>query len=649
MLFHPARILVVLLAVAGAFYTTAFSQPLEDAELPLYREHYGEARQAIDRGRWTTYERLRGRLDDYPLALYLDYFRLRAGSGGISARDAQQFVERSSGSPLANRFLGLYLDRAGRERRWQDFLAVMPEPPNAIELQCYYFRAQLATGNALVAWQGAARLWVHGQSRPKVCDPLFQAWMEAGGLTDRHVWERLKLAFEARQRGLMAYVGRQATSALSPWVERLHAVYRRPDTVLKVAGSAPGSDYRDDILHLGIRRLATYSPEKALALWGQVPFRDQGSAGPDSRESEKTEKKIAFRSLLEKIDEARPWLQENLPRWRDDQLTEMRLRWHIEEQDWPGLLATLPVLTSGELKSSQWLYWRGRALRDLGAALLAEEALAAAAQQRNFYGFLAADAIGVPYQLRNRQPQIGASGDGLLRLPGVRRVNELQVLSEPWLAQAEWRYVLSDKGSDAQVQLAQWAAGEGWHHLAINAANTAAAHDVLTLRFPEAYRDVFATQAAAVGVATTELMSIARRESAFFPMARSPANARGLMQLLPQTGRQVSRRIGAPLSASLYDVDNNVRLGSAYYRELLDRFDDNRPLALAAYNAGPGRARAWRNRGDERVAVDIWIETIPYRETRGYVKAVLAYNVVFGRLRGEQPELLRTAERTTLY
>lgn len=638
--------LIALLVAAVTLCTNAFSQPLQDSDLSDYRANYGEAREAIDRGRWTDYERLRTRLDDYPLALYLDYFRLRAGSSRVTAQDARQFIDRSRDSPLANRFLAAYLSRAGRERRWQDYLAVMPETPNDIELQCYYYRAQLATGNALSAWQGATDLWVHGQSRPKECDPLFKAWMDAGGLTDRHVWNRLKLAFEARQSGLMTYVGKQATASLTPWVVRAESVYRRPDTVLRVVGSLPDSGYRDDIVHLGIRRLAAYSPEKALALWREAPMGND--AGGD--EPLKTEKRIAFRSLLDKVGEARPWLQEHLPVWRDDQLTEMWLRWLLAEQSWEGILQTLPVLTPEAQESSLWLYWHGRALRETGDESGAQTRFAAAAEQRNYYGFLAADTLGIAYQFSNRVPDGRSSEDRtFLRLPGVRRVNELQALSEPWLAHAEWRYVLAQEDSTDQVRLAQWAADEGWHHLAIDAANMASASDLLSLRFPEAYPEIFAAQAATVGVTTTEIMSIARRESAFFPMARSSADARGLMQILPKTGQQVSQRIGASPTASLYDIDNNVRLGSAYYRELLDRFDGNRPLALAAYNAGPGRAGSWRNSGDERVPVDVWVETLPYRETRDYVKAVLAYNVVFGFLRGERLDLLRPAERMMLY
>jgi soluble lytic murein transglycosylase len=145
-------------------------------------------------------------------------------------------------------------------------------------------------------------------------------------------------------------------------------------------------------------------------------------------------------------------------------------------------------------------------------------------------------------------------------------------------------------------------------------------------------------------------MAIARRESAFFPQARSPVGARGLMQIMPATGKQVAASIGRRHSGSdLYEVEHNVLLGSTYYRQLLDRFDGNRVFALTAYNAGPHRVDRWRNEPGEGVPVEVWIETIPYRETRNYVQAVLSYNVVFQYLMGDSHSLLTSRERQAQY
>ena len=145
-------------------------------------------------------------------------------------------------------------------------------------------------------------------------------------------------------------------------------------------------------------------------------------------------------------------------------------------------------------------------------------------------------------------------------------------------------------------------------------------------------------------------MSIARRESAFFPGAQSPAGARGLMQIMPATAKQVAASLKEPhTQADLFEVEHNVLLGSAYYRQVLARFGGNRVFALAAYNAGPHRVDRWRHRAGEGIPVEVWIETIPYRETRSYVQAVLAYNVVFQYLLGDTQRLFTPLERQTRY
>jgi soluble lytic murein transglycosylase len=164
------------------------------------------------------------------------------------------------------------------------------------------------------------------------------------------------------------------------------------------------------------------------------------------------------------------------------------------------------------------------------------------------------------------------------------------------------------------------------------------------------YQDTFERHASARQVPSTELMAIARRESAFFPQARSPVGARGLMQIMPATGKQVASSLGRRHSNSdLYEVDHNVLLGSAYYRQLLDRFGGNRVFALTAYNAGPHRVDRWKSKAGEEVPVEVWIETIPYRETRNYVKAVLSYNVVFQYMMGDTLSMLTPEERSARY
>lgn len=644
------RFQIGLVCLAGALLWGVLGSPTAataDSGRDRDRQRYAEAGEALARGDTAEYRRLRATLDDYPLVIYLDFDDLRRRGYAVTAEEAGEFLRRSEDSPLGLRFLSRYLDRAGRERRWRDFLALMDEEPNTVELKCYYHRARLATGDREEALAGARRLWIHGRSRPDACDPLFAAWMKAGGLGDDAAWQRMLLAFDERQGSLMRYAGRKGSAALAPWADRLQRVYRDPGVLAGLGLPQAEPRSRDVAVH-GLVYLARYQPEKALHLWQRYRDRMTFSAG----QVETVEYAIALRSLFARSTANRAWVDAALARLKRDKLVEIRLRWALEEQDWAAMDAVLPLLSAEARDDTVWIYWQARIWEQRGDMGRARAGFAALAGERDYYGFLAADRLGRAYAFNDR-PLVSApeTREALRGLPGVRRVEELIFHDEIHAAYGEW-YWLMGNSQKAQLEgLASLAADRDWTRMAIDAANRAGAWDALDLRFPTPFRDTFTRYGAAQRVASSELMAIARRESAFYPQARSPVGARGLMQVMPATGREVAAALGTPHSVrALYDVDHNVQLGSAYYRRLLDRFDGNRIFALTAYNAGPHRVDRWRNKAGETVPVEVWVETIPYLETRNYVKAVLAYNVVFRQRLGESPgPLLTRAERAASY
>ena len=621
----------------------------EDADdtLSAERRQYEAAMRAVDKGRWTEYEQLRPALDQYPLAIYLDYFQLTRQPRDVRPADALRFISRSADSPLPNRFSNLYLRQAGREQRWQDFLQVRPDEPEGIELKCYYFRARLAAGDSDIAWDGARRLWDAGESRPNACDPLFAAWLKSGQLTDEVVWSRQLKAFDARQRSLLAYVAKQASPQLAPWADKLLAVYLQPEKIRQQALPA-SSPYSADIASHGLVLLARYNPEKALQYWRDY----QAELDFSAEQVRLVESAIALQGLFARTQDLSPWLHGALDRLDDDKLVEIRLRWALAEQDWETLAQTLPLLSDSGRQAEVWRYWQAVLAEREGDTQRAEALFTALGGERSYHGFLAADRVGKAYSFNHQTPVLdAATASALQQLPVVQRVGELN-FHEDWnLAHSEWYYLLqASEDKTRNQQLAQLASQRGWYRMAIDAASRAQAWDALELRFPTPYRSTFQHYGQARQVPSTELMAIARRESAFYPQAQSPVGARGLMQLMPATGQQVASALGQRGgSAELFEVDHNVLLGSAYYRQLLDRFGGNRVFALTAYNAGPHRVDRWRHKRGEGVPVDVWIDTIPYKETREYVQAVLFYNVVFQYLMGDTRSLLTPAERTALY
>jgi len=635
-----ANIATLSLALSLLFF---FDSASAHASLVSARVDYDKAIKALRAERWSEYTNLRSTLNDYPLALYLDYYQLTQRISSVSVAQAQGFLDKSANTPLYNRFLSAYLTKAGQHRRWKDFLAVAPAEPNNVSLKCYYFRAQRAQGHYDVAWEGASRLWLHGSSQPKACDPLFDTWRAAGKLNDQLVWDRLLLAFKARQSTLMKYLAKLGSTQLRPRANLLLDVYRDPASLERLSLSAT-SPYAKDIATYGLMYLARYNPEKAL-----VQYKRYSQHMTLSEEQTRlVEYEIALRSLFARTTTHRPWLYQTLDALNDDKLVGIRLRWALAEQDWRALEQTLPLLSAEERDESVWHYWKAIALKNRGDIESANALLESLSADRGYYSFLAADLLGKPYAF-NQRPVEAQDFASLSALPVIQRIEELHFHREDNLAHSEWYKALQvEQSTEIQQQLAALAAQRGWHRMGIDAATRAKAWDALSIRFPPAYSSQFSVQAQSQQLASTELMAIARRESAFFPQARSSVGARGLMQIMPATGKQVASSIGKRYStADLYDAEKNIHLGSVYYRQLLERFAGNRVFALAGYNAGPHRVDRWRKASGGSISVALWVETIPFQETRKYVQAVLAYNVVFQYLLGEEVQTLLTPQESS--
>ncbi|MEM6302244.1 MAG: transglycosylase SLT domain-containing protein, partial [Pseudomonadota bacterium] len=528
--------------------------------------------------------------------------------------------------------------------------------PKREELRCYFARAKRGRGSVEQAWQLAEDLWLSGRSVDDACDPLFKLWRQAGGLNDELIWERALLAYGARQGSLLRYISSLGSKEIQTSLAKLRNSYARPDRTLSIAKSiydltsskgGSDSDAGNDrhratqLLVVGLERLSRYQPAKALSEFQSLP-----ADLLDTAQQQRLTRAVAFRGLLERDGAVRPWLDKNLASWRDDQLTEMRLRWALLESDFPTVSSTIGYLSPEKQKEGIWLYWHARSMEELGMAEPALQQFSAAASERSYYGFLSADKTGMPYSFNDAAPleidqPVFVSEHGLQA--SLARIDELLALDENRLAHSEWVFLLQRENQAVQRGLASIAEQQGWFRFAIDAANRSRLRDVLAFRFPLAFEPEFLRGAAAENLPLSEVMAISRRESAFFPSARSSAGARGLMQLMPATGRAVARSKGTRIRTSeLYDIDRNIALGTAYYRQLLDDFSGSRPVALAAYNAGPNRVKNWLGKN---LPLDQWIETIPFRETRDYVKAVLAYAVIFDHRLGQDAQLLTSNEQ----
>ncbi|SHH21850.1 transglycosylase SLT domain-containing protein [Ferrimonas marina] len=631
-----------LLAAIAALTTVQLAASEVDGQLKAQREQYQQARTALKQGKLPSYRTLRQQLDDYPLAPYLDYHYERAKLPHVSPEHAQQVLDALAQTPLQTQYKHYYLLARGQRRDWPEFLAISPEPPRSEALRCYYYRAQLSQGQDSLAWQGAEELWLTGKSRDKACDPLFKAWHKAGGRDDEMIWQRMILAHEARQGKLLRYLNSLLSERYRAQGDLLLRLYSHPHE-LRHRAPYTRSDAGRQIAALTIGRQARKSPRKAWKQW-QAWDEDLGPYQTDAAHS------LIYYSLLD--NEWNPGLEKLLAQFPRDDLLVLRIRRAIFQADWHGSQRWLQDLTQTTQSKSEWQFWLGYSAQKLGDEQQAKGYWQPLAQNRNFYGFLAAQQLGMPYSLQNQLPEFTSQDRSTVsQLPATARLAELMWLEKTRDARAEIRWQMPQLSRPQQAALLEYTHQQQWAFLTVEGTIQAKMWDALPWRFPPAYQEHFAQYAEMRELDEALLQAVARRESALYPRARSSANAYGLMQLLPSTAKGTARKIGAAYRGQqdLYQPRRNIQLGSAYLQQLYTQYEGNRLLASAAYNAGPHRVSRWLKRSDGELDAPRFIATIPFRETREYVEAILSYQLIYASLDDRALPLMTESEQQRRY
>ncbi|WP_395948724.1 MULTISPECIES: transglycosylase SLT domain-containing protein [Aeromonas] len=597
-----------------------FAQTMEQS---LYREGY-DAVRANDQER---FQQIRARLNHYPLLPYLDYYQLAFRPGAADYNDVTRFIRQHGDTPQSNRLERSYLTYLAQSQQWSQFLRFYPAKPNSTDLLCMHYQARYYTGHKSEALQEAGKLWLTGQSRPDACDPLFQLWQQAGLRTQDKIWQRMNLAFEAQNPNLIRHLGAQLGGSLKPYGDQMIALFDQPARAMNPASFSTAPQSRQ-LLSLGLARYANEQPEPALRQLGDMKRR----FGLNQAEVARVERAAARRLLLDRSLAQRSWLDATLVRMKDAELVELRARLAIWEQDWRGLEGWVKRMPMALQKEDRWRYWLARSLEVQGRQKPARELYLETANLRGFYGFMAAQRTGVPYRIKNQSVghKVPDWRTASSRWPFLVRVRELLAMNEITAARSEWIHNMDRNPVAQRLEFGHIALNQGWHELAILSSIRAEAWDAIDLRFPLPLKRTFSQMAQERTMNTSLLYAISRQESALYPLAQSPVGARGLMQLMPATAKETAAKLGVPYrnEQQLFDPTMNIRLGSAYLKRLLDVYDGNRILAAAAYNAGPGRVKRWRDQSTNK-PMDVWVESIPYRETRNYVQNVLSFDLIY--------------------
>jgi soluble lytic murein transglycosylase len=339
----------------------------------------------------------------------------------------------------------------------------------------------------------------------------------------------------------------------------------------------------------------------------------------------------------------------------DEKLVEQRIRYAIKYNNWSDIEYWINVLPKEVAQETTWVYWKARVLEEKNKVNEANKLYKEIAGYRKYYSFLAAQKLGLSYQLNADivEPKTSSLKPVQARLDHIEELNFHQYTR---LVKLEWEALLKGRDVAQQRQIGLYAVDKGWAHLSVLASIRSKSWSAINIRFPEVKPELFATNATKYQLPSSYIYAITRQESAFDQYANSPVGATGYMQLMPATAKETARKIGLTdykKKAQLTEGEINVQLGTAYFDGLLKRYQGNRILATAAYNAGPHRVDRWKKDGKGRdskaLSMDSWVETIPYKETRRYVKNVLAYNVIYQHVLQKPMEFFNQTELSAYY
>lgn len=648
------------------------------------RSLYLKAKQAFDNRDYIGYQALRDQLLDYPLYPYLIYSELslaldsrkkvaninKYGVTGISNGDKKairDFLKQYENSYLGTRLRVKWLYHLAEQKNWPDYKRYYRDSVKKTDLKCLSLQAQIYNDGTLDT-DKVDQLWLSSRSRPNACDPVFAEWKRQGHLNQEKLWQRYTLAVNKGNSALAKYLKDKMDASHRYLADLYSEVHQSPQKISAVTGKKlktsngkvlqfqpandPVSRHIVDIIEHGLYRYAYPEPIKTQQLYQQFQTTYDFSKEANIRLQQRIARQLIRQGKLEL---AKPLLKALPVDERSDQV-EYLLRKLLAKQAWSEIYVWINQLPEELIASDRWQYWRARALESplllakTSADTSPENIYQQLSQSRSFYGFLASDRQSTDYQYEDKPAPINTSLIRSLSTSGsFLRAREFFLMGEMHRARTEWRYAVKGLSTEEFIAAAQIADQWGWNRKAIEAMAGAAYWDDLRIRFPIVHEDIIDYTAKKYDIPSSLVFSIARQESAWEFDATSRVGARGLMQLMPATAKETAKKARLAYNKSqLFDPKYNISLGSHYITGLLEQYDDNRALAIASYNAGPHRVKQWLKRSNASLPLDVWVEIIPFNETRKYVQNVLSYEVIYNYRQGKSSDLLTLAETNTL-
>jgi soluble lytic murein transglycosylase len=606
--------------------------PQLQANIEQQRQLFHDASAALERNKISKFHKILKQLDDYPAKPYLEYDAFIRRVSKAKPQQVEKFLQQFADFPFAYHARGKWLNVLARRGDWENYLKFFDGRENT-RLKCLAFQARLKLNQLEGLNDEIARVWSRGYSQPSQCDPAFAYFLKSNEQAEQAIWLRIEKAFKARRPNLARYLSKQLDEQDRATVEIWYRAHRRPERSLRQLADAGDNEHNRAIIVHAIDRLARKNSLKALERWNLI--RDDFAFTQEQKDQ--SQRRIALSAAIQHKTEARALLSSLDPSIMNDQAHLWLARIQLRNRDWSGLMKTINLMPAHLHQENEWQYWLSRAMEAEGQLADSLSLLEQISDQSSYYGFLAADKLKRDYRIEQENAaSVEVDEDSFMSAnPHMLRARELYYLDRLIDAKREWFQALRYLDQDQIKQAATLASKWQWHDSAIRTVAKTPHRNDFSLRFPMPYKQQVMQHAEARELDPSIIYGVMRRESLFDPLARSSVGALGLMQLMPSTARLVAKSIGMkrPRKSDILRVENNIRLGTHYLRTVMNRFDNNVALAAAAYNAGPGNVKRWLPK-NTIMSADLWVETVPFKETRNYVQAVLAYSTVFDKSLG---------------
>lgn len=573
------------------------------------------------------------RLPHYAIPSYIDYYRLRPRIKNASKTEIRDFLARYDGSAIGDRLRNDWLLDLGYKRDWVTFDEQYPlfVVNDDTQVKCYALMSRALKGQVVA--DNARALLLSPKDYGDGCQSLIVTLVQAKQFTVDDVWAQIRLAAEANWSGVARRIG---TSINVPEKHLVQAIDRPLITLLK----GPGKGHEaHELFIVALGRAAKISYDQAALTLKRVEknFTPQEQALAWAQIALQASLKLEPQSLSEYWSKA-----------KDAPLSNEGYQWKarmaLRAQNWKMLISAIDAMPDSLRNESVWIYWMGRALETENKNEEARKLFQSIADQTHFYGQLATEALGKKIAIPpGAQPITPAEIEPMAANEGFRRALKFFDMELRFEGIREWNWELRKMSERQHLAAAEFARQSNVLDRMVSTSDRTKTEYDFTQRFPSPHRDYVYSTTQALNLDMAWVYGLMRQESRFIKSAHSQVGASGLMQLMPATARYVAKKIGLDgfHHDQVNDVGTNIQLGSNYLNMVLKDMDGSEAMATAAYNAGPGRPRAWRATLTGPVEGAIFAETIPFTETRGYVKNVMSNATYYAALFEGKPQSLR--------